>query len=149
MYDGAEWYPLANGGLNNLVRTLTIFDNKLWVGGDFNSTYNSATTDLNLNLMAEYDPINSKWNGLTNKGLFIVSGSTVETISAIDNKLYVGGLNIHKTGDSHLTNFNNIVVYDPNKALNIYSIDNVVSTLGLYGDSVKVFFYDSKWNLVL
>jgi hypothetical protein len=49
MWNGANWYALgsdgsSNGSLNNMVQSLLILDNDLWVGGGFQNVNNNGIT---------------------------------------------------------------------------------------------------------
>ena len=147
-----EWYPLANNGLNNLVSTLVVSTNGLlWVGGTFSSTFDTIIS--NLNLVATYNTNNGTWNALINEGLYNTNDEAqVNTILIADSdEIFIGGTIIYKTGDSQLAGFNNIVSYNQNNPpyiLSIMSNNNTLTTLGLYGESVKVFYYNNMWSIM-
>lgn len=150
--ESGQWSPLANNGLNNLVRTIAIdITGLLWVGGDFDSTYDSLIEDLNL--ITTYNTNTNNWLSLTNKGLLNESGggsiSGIRAILPTSNIVYIGGENIHKTGDLLFGNFSNIVSYNTSKILNITSNGDIITTFGLYGQSVKVFYYNDNWSIMI
>jgi hypothetical protein len=143
---------LANDGLNNIVRILLVSSNGiLWVGGDFSSTYDSIIEDLNL--ITTYDTNTNDWLPLTNKGLLNERGggsySNIRAILQVSGIVYIGGEKIRKTADLLFGNFNNIVSYNTSEILSITSNSDIMTSLGLYGQSVKVFYYNHNWSIMI
>ena len=103
--------------------------------------------------MATYNTNNGTWNALINEGLYNTNDEAqVNTILIADSdEIFIGGTIIYKTGDSQLAGFNNIVSYNQNNPpyiLSIMSNNNTLTTLGLYGESVKVFYYNNMWSIM-
>lgn len=156
-YNNDSWESLTNNGLNNLVRTIVHVPNTnlLCIGGDFSSTCDFTVT--NLNLIVEYNGITKSWSSLTNQGIFNESRngiySNVRAILPIPipilNIIYIGGENIHKSADSLFENFNNIVQYNTCNILTINYNNLTLTTLGLFGESVKLFYINGTWNILL
>ena len=160
-----SWQSLANNGLNNLVRTIVHVPNtnSLWIGGDFSSTCDCMVT--NLNLIVEYNEVTFSWLSLTNQGIFNESRDNIySNIRAIlpipipipnpnpnpnPNIIYIGGEIIHKSADSLFKNFNNIVQYNTWNILTIKYNDSILTTLGLFGESVKLFYNNGTWNILI
>ncbi len=70
-WNGSEWFPMTND-FNGIVYTIEIFDNKLFVGGDFNSINGSDYAYL-----AYYDFISEEWSNKSTDGVegaFSVNG---------------------------------------------------------------------------
>jgi hypothetical protein len=77
---------------DNTVRKLLLFNNSLYVGGDFfyiNSTYQGCVAKMN--------PADGSWDAVfegvdpRQSGSLVTSGSTFSTLTASGNYLYVGG----------------------------------------------------------
>ncbi|MBU6412301.1 MAG: hypothetical protein KGS45_02410 [Planctomycetes bacterium] len=55
IYDGSQWFPMPRGGLNGTVRDMVIFQDQLYLAGDFTATRDAAIT---LNRVARFDGTN-------------------------------------------------------------------------------------------
>jgi N-acetylneuraminic acid mutarotase len=86
------WHALPNKGLNEPVESLTQSGDDLFVGGDFQKTFDGSVTDLNN--IARFDTNTGTWHALPNKGL----NESVEAVAASGNNLYFGGY-FMETGD--------------------------------------------------
>ena len=104
------WEPLANNGLNNTVRSMTVQGNELYIGGFFNQSYDGQVVDLNR--IAKYNFLSTSWSALANKGL----DAPPFSYAAVGNELFIGGYNFRSTYDGIVANLHTIAKY---------SIDNV------------------------
>ena len=106
-----------------------------------------------LNLITTYDTNTNDWLPLTNKGLLNESGggsySNIRAILQVSGIVYIGGEKIRKTADLLFGNFNNIVSYNTSEILSITSNSDIMTSLGLYGQSVKVFYYNHNWSIMI
>jgi len=98
------WSALSNNGLNSTVYTIAASGDSLYVGGYFSKTHFNAVTDLNS--IAIYKISTNTWSALSNNGL----NSTVRTIAAFGDYLYVGG-NFSETHFNAVTDLNSIAIY--------------------------------------
>ncbi len=80
-----EWHTLPNRGLKNIVNTLTVSGDDLYVGGHFKGTGDGSLTDLGY--IARYDTTAGAWHVLPNRGLNLA----VNTLTVSGDDLYVGG----------------------------------------------------------
>ena len=112
-YNGYDWFTFpndnTNNGINGLVYSFAVFNNKLVIGGTFNSLGNTSVTVRNIVI---YDNSNgiSTWTVLpcgTNNGL----NGAVNSMVSFHNKLYIGG---SFTALSNNTVALKLAVYDPN-----------------------------------
>jgi len=153
-YYNESWHSLANNGLNNIVRTIVPVanSNTIWIGGDFSSTYDYSTL-INLNLIAKYNTNDDSWVSPANQGILNETGggsySNVRAVLPISNIVYIGGEIIHKTADLLFKNFNDIVQYNTSNVLTVNYNNTPLTTLGLFGESVKLFSNNGTWNIIL
>jgi hypothetical protein len=129
------WNALPNQGLDDLVLSLAVLGDDLYVGGLFTQTGDGTLTDLGH--IARYDTIAGVWHALPNQGL----NDHVHSLAVLGNDLYVGG-KFKQTGDGTLTDLGRIARYDtiagvwhalPNQGLNDW-----VLTLAVSGDDLYV-----------
>jgi N-acetylneuraminic acid mutarotase len=83
--NSGTWEPLANNGLDNAVYTVAIVSDKLFVGGNFDTT--TSPTTPGLNKIAFYNLSSNQWLPLMGDGL----DSFVQALLKVDERLYVGG----------------------------------------------------------
>jgi LPXTG-site transpeptidase (sortase) family protein len=109
---GNTWNALANNGLRESsdvtmtrVRSFARVGNYLYVGGQFDETFDLAVTGLNG--IARYDLTTNTWSALAHNGL----NSNPGVMLAVGTDLYVGG-GFTSTFDGAVTNLNCIARYD-------------------------------------
>jgi len=76
---GWLWAPLGQG-LNGNVHTMLIYNNKLYVGGDF-----TTADGISANHIAAYDLQSGQWENVGSLD------GTVKTLAIFNNELYAGG----------------------------------------------------------
>lgn len=99
------WSSFAGNGLTGEVETMAISGNNLFVGGNFNQTFDGST--INLWRIARYNLTTNTWSPLTGNGL----NNTPYTLLTIGDFLYVGGA-FSQTQDGATTNLNRIARYN-------------------------------------
>jgi N-acetylneuraminic acid mutarotase len=105
-FNTKKWEPLPHNGLNGYVNTIFTHGSDLYVGGSFLTTGDSAVE--NLNHVARFNTNTNSWHALPNKGL---DGYFVQTMAAVGNSIYMGGL-FTATADSSINNLGSIVSYN-------------------------------------
>jgi hypothetical protein len=78
-FAGWDWIPVGDG-LNGTVRTLLLYNNKLYAGGDFTQAGNVAAKNI-----AVYDVALGQWQALGSLD------STVNALAFYNGELYAGG----------------------------------------------------------
>lgn len=137
------WSPLANNGLNGIVRSMAIHGDYLYVGGTFTRTFDGIVT--NLNRIARYNLTTNTWSPLTGNGL---NGEALAMTMSGD-VLYVGGA-FTQTFDGSVFDLNYVARYDTVTEtwqelsdLGLNSIVNRMETLGtsvfMHGDFTQTF----------
>lgn len=112
-----RWSALTGLGLRTnfggRVLSLAISGNYLYVGGNFNQTYDGTVT--NLNGIARYDIDAKTWSPLPGNGLKDIFGgdARVYSLTISGNDLFVGG-RFAQTFDNSVTNLKSIARYNLN-----------------------------------
>lgn len=129
--NGIEWVPVSGDGLDDDVLDMTVYNNRLVLGGRFVQSADGQIKDLNRILF---------WNGsqyerLANDGL----QNRVEALLVYDGILFVGGAFV-RTADSAVQDLNYVAMYRnnlwsplPNKGMN-----GLVYALGVSGGSLAL-----------
>lgn len=108
---GGYWSTIA-GGANNTVRAIAIYQNYIYVGGDFNHVTNISAVPTTKRI-AKWDTSISSWSSLNGD---IVSGNVYALLTNPNNgELYIGG---------DFTTFNNGSTNSATKGLLVWYSNN-------------------------
>jgi trimeric autotransporter adhesin len=139
-WDGSTWSTLPSGGSNGVsdaVYALTVFDSKLYVGGQF-TTLGDGTTSAKR--IAVWD--GSAWSTLPIGASNGVSNA-VYALTVFGSKLYIGG-DFTASGDG-TTSANYIVAWSPASSSFVDALRSPSqSSAGFLGQITSISFYSGK-----
>ncbi len=100
-WNGSSWnyfdpYNPPDTVFRNDIRAIAVYDNELFVGGDFNNASGSGSADG----LAKWKVDSLKWKGIVKPGGI---DSTVRALFVDDGKLYIGGHFRQILGDSSMS----------------------------------------------